>query len=25
LQPCAGAHGEMTGLKIITAWHRSRG
>ncbi|HPD30095.1 MAG TPA: aminomethyl-transferring glycine dehydrogenase subunit GcvPB [Phycisphaerae bacterium] len=25
LQPCAGAHGEMTGLKIISAWHRSRG
>jgi glycine dehydrogenase subunit 2 len=25
LQPCAGAHGEMTGLMIITAYHRSRG
>jgi glycine dehydrogenase subunit 2 len=25
LQPCAGAHGEMTGLMIISAWHRSQG
>jgi glycine dehydrogenase subunit 2 len=25
LQPCAGAHGEMTGLMIVTAYHRSRG
>ncbi len=25
LQPAAGAHGEMTGLMIINAWHRSRG
>jgi glycine dehydrogenase subunit 2 len=25
LQPCAGAHGEMTGLMIINAWHHSRG
>lgn len=25
LQPCAGAHGEMTGLMIISAYHRSRG
>ena len=25
LQPCAGAHGEMTGLMAITAYHRSRG
>ncbi|MEP0842499.1 MAG: aminomethyl-transferring glycine dehydrogenase subunit GcvPB [Phycisphaerae bacterium] len=25
LQPCAGAHGEMTGLMIINAYHRSRG
>jgi glycine dehydrogenase subunit 2 len=25
LQPCAGAHGELTGLMIINAWHRSRG
>jgi glycine dehydrogenase subunit 2 len=25
LQPCAGAHGEMTGVMIITAYHRSRG
>lgn len=25
LQPCAGAHGEMTGLMLINACHRSRG
>ncbi len=25
LQPCAGAHGEMTGLMLINAYHRSRG
>ncbi|MBI4581471.1 MAG: aminomethyl-transferring glycine dehydrogenase subunit GcvPB [Planctomycetes bacterium] len=25
LQPCAGAHGEMTGVMIISAYHRSRG
>jgi glycine dehydrogenase subunit 2 len=25
LQPCAGAHGEMTGLMVINAYHRSRG
>jgi len=25
LQPCAGAHGELTGLMIIAAYHRSRG
>ena len=25
LQPCAGAHGEMTGLMIINAYHCSRG
>ncbi len=25
LQPSAGAQGEMTGLMIINAWHRSRG
>ena len=25
LQPCAGAHGEMTGLMVIAAYHRSRG
>ncbi len=25
LQPAAGAHGEMTGLMLITAYHRSRG
>ncbi|MDD4889545.1 MAG: aminomethyl-transferring glycine dehydrogenase subunit GcvPB [Phycisphaerae bacterium] len=25
LQPCAGAHGEMTGLMTIVAYHRSRG
>lgn len=25
LQPCAGAHGEMTGLMIINAYHRRRG
>ncbi|MCG3181326.1 MAG: putative glycine dehydrogenase (decarboxylating) subunit 2 [Phycisphaerae bacterium] len=25
LQPCAGAHGEMTGLMVIIACHRSRG
>ncbi len=25
LQPCAGAHGEMTGVMIIAAYHRSRG
>ncbi len=25
LQPAAGAHGEMTGLMVITAYHRSRG
>lgn len=25
LQPAAGAHGEMTGLMLINAWHRSRG
>ncbi|MCP4589114.1 MAG: glycine dehydrogenase subunit 2 [bacterium] len=25
LQPAAGAHGEMTGLMMITAYHRSRG
>jgi glycine dehydrogenase subunit 2 len=25
LQPCAGAHGEMTGVLIIAAYHRSRG
>jgi glycine dehydrogenase subunit 2 len=25
LQPCAGAHGEMTGLMVITAYHRHRG
>ncbi|NLX12222.1 MAG: aminomethyl-transferring glycine dehydrogenase subunit GcvPB [Phycisphaerales bacterium] len=24
LQPCAGAHGEMTGLMIISAYHRRR-
>ncbi len=24
-QPAAGAHGEMTGLMLIRAWHRSRG
>ncbi len=24
LQPCAGAHGEMTGLMIISAYHRQR-
>jgi glycine dehydrogenase subunit 2 len=24
-QPLAGAHGEMTGLMIIAAWHRARG
>jgi len=24
-QPAAGAHGEMTGLLLIRAWHRSRG
>jgi glycine dehydrogenase subunit 2 len=24
-QPAAGAHGEMTGLLMIRAWHRSRG
>ena len=24
-QPAAGAHGEMTGLMMIRAWHRSRG
>jgi glycine dehydrogenase subunit 2 len=24
-QPVAGAHGEMTGLMLIRAWHRSRG
>ncbi|MBR2227233.1 MAG: aminomethyl-transferring glycine dehydrogenase subunit GcvPB [Bacteroidales bacterium] len=23
--PCAGAHGELTGLMIMRAWHRSRG
>ncbi len=25
LQPCAGAHGEFTGLLLIRAYHRSRG
>ena len=25
LQPAAGAHGELTGLMIIKAWHESRG
>ena len=25
LQPCAGAHGEMAGLMVINAYHRSRG
>lgn len=25
LQPAAGAHGELTGLMLIDAWHRSRG
>ena len=25
LQPAAGAHGELTGLMIIKAWHQSRG
>lgn len=25
LQPCAGAHGELTGLMIIKEYHRSRG
>ncbi len=25
LQPCAGAHGEMTGVMIINAYHHSRG
>ncbi len=25
LQPCAGAHGEMAGVMIINAYHRSRG
>jgi len=25
LEPCAGAHGELTGLMIINAYHRSRG
>lgn len=25
LQPCAGAHGEMTGVMIINAYHRHRG
>lgn len=25
LQPAAGAHGELAGLMIIKAWHRSRG
>ncbi len=25
LQPCAGAHGEMTGVMIINAYHRDRG
>jgi glycine dehydrogenase subunit 2 len=25
LQPAAGAHGELTGVLIIRAWHRSRG
>lgn len=25
LQPCAGAHGEMTGLMVIRAYHESRG
>lgn len=25
LQPAAGAHGELTGLKLIRAYHRSRG
>jgi glycine dehydrogenase subunit 2 len=25
LQPCAGAHGEMTGVMIVAAYHRSRG
>ncbi len=24
-QPAAGAHGEMTGLMMVRAWHRSRG
>ena len=24
-QPAAGAHGEMTGLMVMRAWHRSRG
>ena len=24
-QPLAGAHGEMTGIMVITAWHRSQG
>ena len=25
LQPAAGAHGELTGILIIRAYHRSRG
>ncbi|MDO5580636.1 MAG: aminomethyl-transferring glycine dehydrogenase subunit GcvPB [Planctomycetia bacterium] len=25
LQPAAGAHGEMTGIMIVRAWHQSRG
>ena len=25
MQPCAGAHGELTGIKIITAYHESNG
>lgn len=25
LQPAAGAHGEMTGIMIVRAWHKSRG
>jgi glycine dehydrogenase subunit 2 len=25
LQPAAGAHGELTGILVIRAWHRSRG
>ncbi len=24
-QPLAGAHGEMTGIKLIAAWHKSKG
>ena len=25
LQPSAGAHGELTGIMLIQAWHRARG